>query len=224
MDGFVPTAGFCEIFCWRKMWNKRCRACEIFRSRGKWNEINPLTPAGISHGEAIFHTRSVFLKSRKGFISLKKARFRVLFSGSIELNIYIRIGKIMALADKLYRHQQVKLFLWSFIPIPIVKMLFKPSANPFDRIPTKIVFCTVANPLVKRQPTLIPGSHWYHTRSVEASNYAFFYKRRRDLKIIGDRDPAFISMRGIVIRYSVWIIKSEASCGRVDLIEICMSL
>ena len=80
MDGFVPTAGFFEIFCWRKMWNKRFRACEIFRSRGKWNEINPLTPAGISHGEAIFHTRSVFLKSRKGFISLKKARFRVYFS------------------------------------------------------------------------------------------------------------------------------------------------
>ena len=31
-------------------------------------------PAGISHGEAIFHTRSVFHKSRKGFISLKKAK------------------------------------------------------------------------------------------------------------------------------------------------------
>ena len=28
-------------------------------------------PAGISHCEAIFHTRSVFHKSRKGFISLK---------------------------------------------------------------------------------------------------------------------------------------------------------
>ena len=38
------------------------------------NEINPLTPAGISHGEAIFHARSAFHKSRKGFISQKKAR------------------------------------------------------------------------------------------------------------------------------------------------------
>jgi hypothetical protein len=27
----------------------------------------------ISHGEAIFHARSAFHKSRKGFISLKKA-------------------------------------------------------------------------------------------------------------------------------------------------------
>ena len=46
--------------------------CEIWCFRIKWNEINPLTPAGISHCEAIFHTRSVFHKSRKGFISLKK--------------------------------------------------------------------------------------------------------------------------------------------------------
>ncbi|MDD6275762.1 MAG: hypothetical protein PUB20_02920 [Clostridia bacterium] len=44
-------------------------------SKSEQNEINPLTPAGISHGEAIFHTRSAFHKSRKGFISLKKARF-----------------------------------------------------------------------------------------------------------------------------------------------------
>ena len=29
-------------------------------------------PAGISHCEAIFHMRSVFHKSRNGFISLKK--------------------------------------------------------------------------------------------------------------------------------------------------------
>ena len=38
----------------------------------KQNEINTLTPAGILHCEAIFHMRSVFHKSRKGFISLKK--------------------------------------------------------------------------------------------------------------------------------------------------------
>ena len=39
----------------------------------KWNEINPLKPAGISHAEGVFHARSAFHKSRKGFISLKKA-------------------------------------------------------------------------------------------------------------------------------------------------------
>ena len=49
-----------------------CDHCKIFRLRGKRNEINPPTPAGISHGEAIFHTQSVFHKSRKGFISLKR--------------------------------------------------------------------------------------------------------------------------------------------------------
>ncbi len=36
------------------------------------NVINPITPAGISHCEAIFHTQSVFHKSRKGFISQKR--------------------------------------------------------------------------------------------------------------------------------------------------------
>ena len=54
------------------MWNNHSVNCEIWCYRIKWNEINPLTPAGISHCEAIFHTRSVFHKSRKGFISLKK--------------------------------------------------------------------------------------------------------------------------------------------------------
>ena len=36
-----------------------------------WNEINPLTPAGISLAESEFHARSAFHKSRKGFISLR---------------------------------------------------------------------------------------------------------------------------------------------------------
>ena len=55
-----------------------------------WNEINPLTPAGISHGEAIFHMRSIFHKSRKGFISLKKTdrpmicRFFLVGTGGLE--------------------------------------------------------------------------------------------------------------------------------------------
>ena len=60
---YLPC-GKCEIICKAN--------CEIWCFHIKWNEINPLTPAGISHGEAIFHTRSVFHKSRKGFISLKK--------------------------------------------------------------------------------------------------------------------------------------------------------
>ena len=54
------------------MWNNSLRELWNLMLRIKWNEINPLTPAGISHCEAIFHTRSVFHKSRKGFISLKK--------------------------------------------------------------------------------------------------------------------------------------------------------
>ena len=44
-------------------------SCEIFRLRETGKERNPPTPAGISHGEAIFHLRSKFHKSRKGFIS-----------------------------------------------------------------------------------------------------------------------------------------------------------
>ena len=41
----------------------------------------PLSPAGISHCEATFHTQSVFHKSRNGFISLKKRSrcFRICF-------------------------------------------------------------------------------------------------------------------------------------------------
>ena len=54
------------------MWNNSLRELWNLMLRIKWNEINPLTPAGISHCEALFHTRSVFHKSRKGFISLKK--------------------------------------------------------------------------------------------------------------------------------------------------------
>ena len=54
------------------MWNNSLREFWNLMLRIKWNEINPLTPAGISHCEAIFHTQSVFHKSRKGFISLKK--------------------------------------------------------------------------------------------------------------------------------------------------------
>ena len=49
-----------------------CGAKRVDVFAGEANEINPLMPAGISHGETIFHTRSVFHKSRKGFISLKK--------------------------------------------------------------------------------------------------------------------------------------------------------
>ena len=49
----------------------------------------PPTPAGISYCGAIFHTRSVFHKSRKGFISLKRNTFclkdkRYFFSGGGE--------------------------------------------------------------------------------------------------------------------------------------------
>ena len=51
-----------------------------------WNEINPLTPAGISHAAGVFHARRAFHKSRKGFISLKRNTFcqvdkRCFFSG-----------------------------------------------------------------------------------------------------------------------------------------------
>ena len=38
-----------------------------------WNEINPLTRRSAFHTRSVFHARSAFHKSRKGFISLKKA-------------------------------------------------------------------------------------------------------------------------------------------------------
>ena len=52
-----------EIMCWRTLWN--ISLCSM------WNEINPLTPAGISLAVGKFHARSAFHKSRKGFISLR---------------------------------------------------------------------------------------------------------------------------------------------------------
>ena len=62
-----------EIFCLATKCEIILTDCEIFCWGKKWNELNPLTPTGISHCEAIFHTRSVFHKSRQGFISIKKA-------------------------------------------------------------------------------------------------------------------------------------------------------
>ena len=52
-----------EIICYRILWN--ISLCSM------WNEINPLMPAGISLAVGKFHARSVFHKSRKGFISLR---------------------------------------------------------------------------------------------------------------------------------------------------------
>ena len=52
-----------EIICCRILWN--IALCSM------WNEINPLTPAGISLAVGKFHARSAFHKSRKGFISLR---------------------------------------------------------------------------------------------------------------------------------------------------------
>ena len=54
-----------EIICYRILWN--------ISLRSMWNEINPLTPAGISLAVGKFHARSAFHKSRKGFISLRSA-------------------------------------------------------------------------------------------------------------------------------------------------------
>ena len=45
-----------EIFALRQMWNNALWALWNLMLRIKWNEINPHTPAGISHGEAISHT------------------------------------------------------------------------------------------------------------------------------------------------------------------------
>ena len=55
-----------------RMWNNALRALWNLMLRIKWNKINPYAPQRISHGAAIFHTRSVFHKSRKGFISLRQ--------------------------------------------------------------------------------------------------------------------------------------------------------
>ena len=58
----------------RKLWN----LMQMYQV--KWNK-SPYAAAYFSHCIAIFHTRRVFHKSCKGFISLKKAAFRLLFSG-----------------------------------------------------------------------------------------------------------------------------------------------
>ena len=66
--------------------------CEMLRWCGTWNEINPLTPADISHGEAIFHVRSAFHKSRKGFISGAREEYLFAFFAlqKIEVSASVR--------------------------------------------------------------------------------------------------------------------------------------
>ena len=59
----------CEIISLRKLWNISRR----LRLWSMWNEINPLTRRSAFHTRSVFHARSAFHKSRKGFISLKKA-------------------------------------------------------------------------------------------------------------------------------------------------------
>ena len=54
-----------EIMCWRTLWN--------ISLRSMWNEIKLLTRRSAFHTRSVFHARSAFHKSRKGFISLKKA-------------------------------------------------------------------------------------------------------------------------------------------------------
>ena len=58
----------------QKFWVKyfACAKCEISRCRSMWNEINPLTPAGISHAEGVFHARRAFHKSWKDLFRSKK--------------------------------------------------------------------------------------------------------------------------------------------------------
>ena len=62
---------FSEMFCYCKTWNNVSNTLWNISLCSMWNEINPYAPQRISHCEAIFHTQSVFHKSRKGFISLR---------------------------------------------------------------------------------------------------------------------------------------------------------
>ena len=68
---FVVTNADSEIFCFAKCEIMFCRTLWNISLLSMWNEINPLTPAGISLAESEFHARSAFHKSRKGFISLR---------------------------------------------------------------------------------------------------------------------------------------------------------
>ena len=68
---FVVTTAYSEIFCFAKCEIMFCRTLWNISLCSMWNEINPLTPAGISLAESEFHAQSAFHKSRKGFISLR---------------------------------------------------------------------------------------------------------------------------------------------------------
>ena len=68
---FVVTNAYSEIFCFAKCEIMFCRTLWNISLCSMWNEINPLTPAGISLAESEFHAQSAFHKSRKGFISLR---------------------------------------------------------------------------------------------------------------------------------------------------------
>ena len=93
----IMAFGHCEIFCWRR----------------KWNEINPRTSAGISHGEAIFH------KSRKGFVSLKKrlvetSRFFMCNPNTIDATVFFQ-NKTLAFCLPRYI-----LLYWQYTPVTAI--------------------------------------------------------------------------------------------------------
>ena len=70
-----------EISGLRTMWNNSDELWNFAASRKvKWNKINPLTPAGISHAVRRILRPKGISQILKGFISLKKASRRMLFS------------------------------------------------------------------------------------------------------------------------------------------------
>ena len=71
-----------EIFGTCRMLNNVLPHIVKFSACAESEMKSPPTAAAISHAAGVFHARRAFHKSRKGFISLKKARRSVLFSGA----------------------------------------------------------------------------------------------------------------------------------------------
>ena len=92
------------------MWNNSLRELWNISLRSMWNEINPLTRRSAFHMRSVFHAQSAFHKSRKGFISLKKAiRLREwLFSwqGSKDSNSGHAVLETAALPTELHPYEE----------------------------------------------------------------------------------------------------------------------
>ena len=121
-----------------------CGQCE------KWKEINPPTPAGISHWEAIFHARRAFHKSPRIYFTEKAPfvrRTKGAFSGGVRgiwtlarlLTAYSLSRGAPSASWVSLRIKSLYFHAWVFYHIPpglssIPKTILLPDCKPFSNL------------------------------------------------------------------------------------------